>query len=204
MRQRGFSLLEMVVALSLVASVCLLMGEGLRFAGVSTAKAERRTGDLQDFVTTRRVLSDWLHHLDTPDQTNGGAPLVGDKSRISFFSLAPSFPTGRGHYSIVLELNEQNDGGAELVAYRRDASTTARPAEKVSLIQFKEEAAFSFALKGETAWRDRWLASDPAPDFVRLQSGKTEFVFDVPASLSQGCFTRTGGLVRLSSECAKR
>ena len=97
MKERGFTLLEMLIALSIVAALLAILLGGLRVGlaawrqGDERAEAHQHLRSVAELLT-RSVAGIFPYRMAPPA---GGSPVVqfqGEERRLAFVTLAPPFP----------------------------------------------------------------------------------------------------------------
>lgn len=166
--QRGFTLVELLIALALAGLVALLLLSATRLAALGAdrvaATAER--------LKTRRALDDLLRRalasaIASPLLPNT-PPLVGGPDQIEFLSLAED--SGAGLYRIRLAV-ERAGGGSALVLSRSRAAGAGAPERTTlaALIASFAIAYFGAPAAGEApAWHERWEGTRALPTLVRI------------------------------------
>jgi prepilin-type N-terminal cleavage/methylation domain-containing protein len=167
MRQAGFSLVEVLVALALTALVMVVLfaGVGLGLRGIGSV--EGAAGDLD----TRRNLEAVLRR-QLAAAYPGFGPLtrepgfVGAPQAVSFLAL--NGPDGPGLARVWLVLEDGNDG-------RRLVLSRTRPGGGlVRAVLARHVASFRLAYLGAPnreagrGWHDRWEGSRNLPELVRV------------------------------------
>jgi general secretion pathway protein J len=179
--ERGFTLLELVVAMTLLGFILVLLFGGLRLGSQSWDAAEQRLaaasqlGVAQDFV--RRELSQIypLRWKPLPEQP---VAFVGEPHAIRFAGPVPSRLGLSGINFIVLEA-AQVDDEQQLVMRSGPPKPDAQDfsqledADKVVLAEDVDEVTFSYFgaedEEAEPTWREEWLQPQKLPTLIRLR-----------------------------------
>ena len=166
---RGFTLVEVLVALALTGIVTLLMLGALRGAtlGLDRLSARVDTFDQRHGIAAllRRELAAAIAAGNGPGELSGFA---GEPQRLAFITTAGG--AGAGLYRIDLAY-----AGGELVLTRRAADPTALPQEARSVLA-RGLVGFRLAYYGAAppdtapAWHDRWETARVLPRLVRITS----------------------------------
>jgi prepilin-type N-terminal cleavage/methylation domain-containing protein len=183
--QSGVTLVEIVVALAVVALTLGIAASGLRLLG--------RTGQRGAEVVARHdVLSRGIDVLrrdierlervvwkrdDTPELA-----FHGDAGRLVFVAVEPSFPTEAGPYFLIYAVQQRRDGAVLTRArapYRTSVPDIRRLAGRDSVAVIEGPYRLRFLFLERKEGRQRWLPqwSDPQrlPELVSLEiSGLTE------------------------------
>ncbi len=186
-RQRGFTLLEILIAMTLLGLLMAMLFGGLRLGTRAWEASDVRSADLarleavQGFI--RRSLTGAYPLLRTgDDDTKRRIAFTGGAQAVAFTALMPAHFGVGGFYTITLTVEDGVDG-ARLVfrrqLYRSGDEEAPPPApagtdeekEKILLdgISKAEFSYFGIADKEETpSWRDEWQDPKSLPDLVRL------------------------------------
>jgi prepilin-type N-terminal cleavage/methylation domain-containing protein len=180
--EQGFSLMEMLVSLVILALVLAFLPGAFRLARqvwTATALMDRDSGHDAglDFLETRLAEA-------MPLFEPGKAGLVnilfsGSEDRLRFVAPSRNGPAGGGLYSYTIELRPLADGRASslvvLVApylgpVREGAN--APPVEEQVLADEVTSAEFRYfgrpELRKPAAWQPAWKRTDALPDLVQL------------------------------------
>ena len=198
-RQSGFSLLEMIVALSILSVVMLASMEALRFAGATTSRAEAVRAETSELLVTRRVLSQWINAAYVEPLTATGASFEGEAARLSFRTIEPSFPTGRGVYDVVLGISLDEDQ-----LYRLRATRVQSGLSYTSVL-WESDAPIEWRYSERGVWRRDWPSSfGRAPDAVALTvDGARLMSFRPAAKIAGACLSRSasGARIEIAEAC---
>ena len=170
----GFTLVELLVALTVMALVMGLLTNSLQFslkaAGAVEAEINGAVSAHQGQRAFRRQLQ-----MAMPVRRAGSDELdfSASKDAVEFVSALPGLTGTDGLYHVALRIID----GQLLMSYRSFIDTrehgeaNAEPGEAV-LLQGFERAQFSFLDARRVAaveWADEWRYTDRLPDAVRLQ-----------------------------------
>lgn len=177
--QAGFTLMELLVAITLLSLLSLVLTSSLRF-GLSawargTEHAERVDQVLlvQDFL--RRTIADAYPYFLPSDPTRGGGHVdfSGSARSLRFLASAPIALGGRGRVRFEIS-SVGSPGRLDLVVVT--APELAAPAairERKALISNVEAIELAYFGKRRSdrfaAWRDAWEAEPELPQLVRLK-----------------------------------
>lgn len=155
--RRGFTLIEMLLALSL-GGLVLLVAHRL-FAGVTdgTRRLDEARVALDRMSNARRWLVEAFGSLDVG--SNGAGGFTGRPEQVEFasWSLDARGRHQRGRVSLLVE--------GELLVARASAG------EPIALVDSVQGLAFDYLLEpgAQTRWVREWLSSVSAPVAVRLR-----------------------------------
>lgn len=179
-RANGFTLIEVVIAISLLALGLAIAFGTLRSASRATARAEasaqreERLRAVQGFLRTQ--LSAALPIPFEFDGESGAATFLRvDEGKLEFVGTMPGYLARGGPYLQTLEL-VPGEGGQKLLFQHQQLTTDggAEPErEPVVLLEGIEEAAFEVRTLDEHAkpgrWQGKWDVSAQLPPQMRLR-----------------------------------
>lgn len=203
-KQSGFTLIEIMVGLSiLVVAMGLLFG-GLRLGNRAWDKAEKNTAEQNAYMTTYRLANNWLGRL-YPAITMGRLEpeyaFYGDDRQVRFTAFMPPYPTLGGLYIVELSIenirDEQDQDIQALVLRRRAFDAEADfelafsedfdPEEQHILLEIAEgQMAFEYFTRAEVDYDDYWTSDvdleEGFPNLIRLKFSSAGDGFDNRAS----------------------
>jgi len=182
-RERGFTLIELMVSLTILGVILGLLGAGLRVIAKNWDVNSERIETLDMVSRAADILNRDASGLLRIVATLGNSSrflFTGTPDRLAFVTLEPPYPSAAGPYFISYSV-ALNGSDAELVRARApylrgmQAFPGATPANRVRLLQGPFRYKFSYAQKtsGGGKWLDVWPTATRIPDLIRLQ------VFDV-------------------------
>lgn len=178
-RQRGFTLLEILLALVLLAFVMLGAWGAVRGATRVTHSADAVMARSEAVRTVQQFLRHYLGAAQPqPFVAAGGSAarlFLGDATSLQYVAPLPMQSGHAGLYVQVLSLQKTASGAVLRLAWRpyaNDASAPAAPTEHVLLTdlrggKFQYLAAAAFGKPA--AWRDDWQAVNSLPLAVRIR-----------------------------------
>jgi prepilin-type N-terminal cleavage/methylation domain-containing protein len=184
-REHGFTLVETLVSLVILALMLSLLPAAIRMAERQSAT----TDGLEREIAETAALDAFCHRLSAAlttferDSTGALQPtLVGDANRLTFVAAAPMGPDGGGTYRYTIA---SANGSLNLLTERYDANANAngpsdperpripRPSSQRSLMAGILSVTFSyFGKSGETGalgWSTDWHDSDLFPVLIRME-----------------------------------
>jgi general secretion pathway protein J len=183
-RQRGFTLIEVVLAMVLLGTMLLLLYSGLSFAlrswdaadVVGRGTADRRIGE--NFL--RRELTE-IFPMRFKDAMAVKVAFAGDANRLRFVSTRPVGATLGGLSLVNVEVEGDARRRERHLVMRRampdDAATDFGPLDKAEqptiLVMHVDSAVFSYFGAendfSEPKWMDAWPYPNRVPQMVRLR-----------------------------------
>ncbi len=190
--EAGYSLVELIVALAIIAGLSLSLAEALRFSAQTMSRAATLREGAGEMLVARRVLGEWFGAAQAhPDADGRAIDFIGDAERVQFRTLAPAFPTARGFYEITLEIKRARGGGRRLQIYRRAEGAKEAPYES-TLFDGAESLDFSY-LAPDGGFRAQWSNASAPPRLVKLTVDGRSLTFPVPSRISSACLSSRGG-----------
>lgn len=175
-RMRGFSLLEVLLATSLLAAALLLAFGVLRAAGASVARGEAMSQRNEQMRSVSMLLRTRLQGaLGTvfgfDPETGNALRFVGDATSMQFVAELPDYFGRGGPYLQTFKINKRSDAAtleAGFQALSGDQVMPATlPAEPV-LVGVKA-VRFEYRGLGENGQPTQWAAQWPYPEALPLQ-----------------------------------
>ena len=183
---RGFTLVELLVALTLMAVAVGLLTNSLRFSSKTVEVVESWVAEVAAFHQSQHALRRLLQQAlpvarpDSEKRDNFADAAKLDfeaaETRLDFIAPLPGLADGPGLYRVSIRIDTGGQRGRLLMSYQSYlGSTGSYPDEAASnelvLLQGFSDARFSFldtrqALAAD--WVDNWQYEDRFPDLVRL------------------------------------
>lgn len=182
-REAGFTLLELLIAFTLLAMLLALLAGGLRFSatawqkGVGKIDAVTEVGLVQQLL--RRLLSEALPLRPFVEQDSPSIAFSGDADNVSFLGFAPAQAVPGGLYQIGLAI-EGDRGDRNLVMSWRRLTFEGRDFapwdenQRSVLMAGIDSGAFAYfgpdgPDRANPSWRDLWKDPSALPVRVRLR-----------------------------------
>jgi general secretion pathway protein J len=177
--QSGVTLIEIVVALAVVALTLGIAAGGLRLLG--------RSGERGAAVVARHdvlsrgidVLRRDIERLERVVWKRGATPefvFNGDVQRLTFVAIEPPFPTEAGPYFLIYAVRQRPDGAVltrERAPYRASVTDIRRLAgsDPVSIIEGPYRLRFLYLERkeGRQRWLPQWSDPQRLPELISLE-----------------------------------
>jgi general secretion pathway protein J len=161
--QRGFTLIEIVLALSIVGALLVIMFGGLRVGMGAWRRGEDRAELLEhernvDQMVDQAVTASYLYQPGTSPGTQTGILFEGASDRVAFVTVAPPVPPSApiAFTAVTISLETSSTPG---LAIRQKALPNSEPFEAVLPI-FVDHAVtglrFRYLRQVGGEWEERW------------------------------------------------
>jgi general secretion pathway protein J len=180
-RSGGFTLVELLVAITLFALLAVALFGGLRFGMRATEAGTARLDWSAEIAAAagflRSELADAQPLDKTDDDGNKVVAFEGESDSIEFVASTPA-PLAEGGWHVVHLALEPGPGGGRLVVRARlvradGGEATEGPAARSVLLEHVSSldiAYFGALAEGDTPdWHDRWEDAAQLPALVRLR-----------------------------------
>jgi general secretion pathway protein J len=162
-RQRGFTLIEVVIALSIVGALLVIMFGGLRVGLGAWSRGEERAEVLEhernvDLLLDRAVTGSYLYRPETGPENKTGILFQGDPDKLAFVTVAPPVPASVpiAFTAVTVSLETGDHPGLTI---RQKALPNENPFESVPpVIVAPGVTALRFRYLREEGgdWEERW------------------------------------------------
>jgi general secretion pathway protein J len=174
---RGFTLIEVVVALAILSLCTMVLYQGLEVALSGWRTAVSRSVDQDSVTTAQRFLRARLESLSPfrPGASGGAAAAVtGTDQELEFTGAAPS-AMGPGELRYELRLRRGRAGNEFLVRWRRAwdgrIDRVADAWHEEAILQDARSLEFQYLAIDPVAgptWRSEWRSRTAAPALIRV------------------------------------
>ena len=182
---RGFTLVELLVALTIMAIVMGLLMNSIRFSTKTADAVESKISTIESFHQSQRALKRQLQLATPVLNTDSEAPNVLDftakSTQLDFVAPVPGASIGAGLFRVTLRIEDDarvgGHGGRLIMSYRPYVDAFAHAANKmdsneVVLLDNFSYARFSFfdaQRLNNNHWSNTWQLGERMPDLVRLR-----------------------------------
>ncbi|MFQ5534659.1 MAG: prepilin-type N-terminal cleavage/methylation domain-containing protein [Sphingomonadales bacterium] len=177
----GFTLIEVLVALSVVALVFTVLFASLRLGARFQDKAEGTMEQAAEFQTTHRLFRRLLtraYPLTHGDEDDKRYAFEGAQNKIRFVAIMAAYPGQPGPHLFAFEFTDGRDGNQLRVTRRlfspgEDTFSDGNVAEDIVLVTGPVSGGFAYFDADESgaegSWHNEWAARDRLPQLVRLR-----------------------------------
>ena len=176
----GFTLLEMLVALTILSFIFVLMFGALRLGARSWTAGEAAVERIEEFQTSYGLIRRLVERAFPMAWGEPGAlhfAFEGEPKTLRFVALFPAYPGLPGPQLVTFDAAKASRG-EELrlswVPFSRDEAATldAEPIEDIVLVPGPVEIEFDYFGpiddNGEPEWQRSWKSEDDFPRLIRL------------------------------------
>jgi general secretion pathway protein J len=186
--QGGFTLLELVISMTMMAIILLITGAAIRLGVKSADSGERRIMSLERFRVSLNIVDSQLQ-AELPLVTTGGD--LSDNYVFKGDSVSMNFPSNfslwgnlRGSVNVSYKVKRDQWGKQDL--YVEEQSTGTASQGEVKLFEFFDRIYFEYFYKDPTEeqgnWVEEWENTQTVPEKIRLHlvNGATDMSFIIP------------------------
>jgi general secretion pathway protein J len=206
--EQGFTLIEMLVAVSLLAMLMGVLFSGLDLAShhlaSQSARLDRASRSALVQTVLRAELSDALPLRDPGVGPLGNIAFDGRGDGVTFVGPSPASVTSGGLQKLSIEFGDYNRGQGRLLAFwSLFGSADDGAARRSVLLDQVGRVSFSYfgSLSGEPPdWQQSWENTTKLPSLIRVSvefaDGEVMPEFVVALRLSDGVASQVSAIVR--------
>ena len=180
-REDGFTLVEVLVSLVLLALVLAVLAGGLRFARGTWGAADK-LDELAGYAMAERFLRARLGEaMPVYEHSAAGTVRVafqGSGDTLSFVAPASNGPAGAGLYRYVLEAAPAQVLAVRLAPYQPKQGRGEADLSRHELLRGVQSVAFRYfgpsQLGGAPAWHAAWTRTDALPNLVEISIARDD------------------------------
>ncbi len=207
MNRKGFTLLEMVMAVAILAAIAGIITGALRLASTSTERGEDEVARMARLKAGIDIVDRVIRSADPtaiPVGDNTAPYFRGERDRLRLLSLAPPSPVpGSGFRLVCFSGGATRDAAGLAVAdaspFRQDGADAWEGTNDVRvLLPGAEDVVFSYSPgptpEGTWEWQETWDSRDSGrfPGAVRVQFTMPSASGPLRTSLVVPVFTEAG------------
>ena len=184
--ERGFTLLELVIAITLVATILLVISGAVRLAYRSMGTGERKMESLERFRASLTVIDSQIQSgIPLTYEDNGVKRLYFEGSRSSLkFATNYSIWSGRSGY-VIVQYTVSPDQNGKLTMYATENVIGTAMKRQTMLLAGLDQMYFEYLSRDiveEGQWIDQWTDDSKTPEMIRLRllSGSRDFSIIIP------------------------
>ncbi len=171
--QKGFTLLELIISITLIGIVMLIVFGAMRLGYRSIEKAERTVDFLERVRTSLNILEAQMQsQIPLTYEEDGERKIyfVGQKESVQFSTNYSIWSGQRGYVKVIY--NVEQDAYGRRALYATENTISLEDTRKTMLLDGIESVSFKYffkdPLKVEGEWRDEWTETSFLPEMVSL------------------------------------
>jgi len=178
-QSRGFTLLELLVALLLLSLIFLLLTSGLQFGTRAWNAGQEEPNSTSEVVAVQQLLRRELSEarpliIEATRTAHRHVFFVGNQNSVRFIAPVPEHLGVGGLYEVALYLTD--DGGSTNrleMSWRLFRGAEGSEVRRVALLDKVAQIQFSYfgrpLLQEPPRWYDDWQNLESLPDLIRMQ-----------------------------------
>ena len=195
---RGFTLLEVIISITILGIALSLLLAGFRFTSKAWEASAGKSQEIADLQVVHRLFTGMLSRafpVALDDEDEPAFAFDADENHVRFTTYMPPYPDRAGLYTV--EFFIVRDGDNEQLRLKREPFESQTfldgaedKAEDVLLMEADTRIAFSYFSGQQTEedgeWQDAWENIDQLPLMVRLSfEAANEGTLDWPDIISR-------------------
>lgn len=177
--EAGFTLLELLISMTLLGLLMVVMLGGLRFGVRAWERNDAHSTATDDVRQAQALLRREIAHayplfiMKQEDLANRHVDFEGTEDRVSFLAPAPQMLGSAGWARISFERAEAQGRPALFMSVTPELASTSRPVGEV-LVRGLKGLSFSYfgrdEPRGSPSWHARWVNAKWMPQLIRIQA----------------------------------
>lgn len=172
---KGFSLLELVIALALLGFIAVAMTDGIRFGARAWEASEQKVESVERLQGAQNLLRSLLQRA-LPRELDPAFAIDldlfrGTATALTFTANAPSAFGAEGLTRF--ELRVEGEAAAQRLMLSWQGATSAAPAKARELLAGAERIDIAYATRDQSGvfrWSDSWSDQSGAPALVMIRA----------------------------------
>ncbi len=200
-RPRGFTLIEILIAMSILSVVIVILGGAMRLGIRSVEKGEREASEIERLRSVVLVMDRQIQSIIPSSREIEGERVVwfeGDERRCLFLTDASLWGRKEGLVEVSYGVEEDGSEGVRMTLQERPP--WGEDGLETVLLEGLEEARFAYYYTdqdGEGQWTESWERKDLFPESIALTIRTARYehrlIFPLMRSGGTGKVTRTEG-----------
>jgi general secretion pathway protein J len=175
--ERGFTLVELLVAMTVLGLISLALLGSLRFGATAWNRSDGQGGSVEQIelaeTVLRRALVSAYPYLSASDPTDPHILFAGTDSRISFLAPAPEALGGVGFARFTIAAEPGESGVRLMIGATLELATDGVAARPPSvLVKGLDRVSFAYygtdGPEAAPAWHDSWNDRFALPGMIRI------------------------------------
>ncbi len=187
----GFTLLELVISITMMAIILLIVGAAMRLSLRSVDHGERRIASIERFRASLNIVEAQIES-QLPVKAQGtditASVFYGDSDSMQFPSNFSLWGNQRGYVTVSYKVVTDEFGKQDL--YLQESGTGLPTRGEVKLFELFDRIYFDYFYKDPAeekgSWVEQWQPTDSAPGRIRLHlvNGEKEMSFIIPVKVT--------------------
>jgi prepilin-type N-terminal cleavage/methylation domain-containing protein len=173
-KEKGFTLLELLISMTLFLLVIVILGSALRLGFRSIGAGERRIDTLERYRSSYRIVMTQLQSSAplTYDDEDGAKKfyLKGDATHLQFATNQSIWGGEAGCVIVSYRLETGNEGKS--ILYASERSINREEAQEIKLFDDLKSLSFSYfgrdATEEEGKWSEEWSDNTKYPEQIKV------------------------------------
>jgi general secretion pathway protein J len=172
-RQQGFTLLELMVSMTLFLLVVVILGGALRLGFRSISAGEKKIDALERFRSSFGIITNQLQSAVPLTYEEDGAKkyyLKGDATNLQFATTQSIWGGEKGCIIVSYRLESGNEG--KLILYASERSVGMEQAQEIKLFDDLKVLSFSYfgreVMEEEGKWMEEWTDNTKYPEQLKV------------------------------------
>jgi len=173
-REKGFTLLELLISMSLFLLVIVILGGALRLGFRSISASEKRMDVLERFRTSYGIVMTQLQSSAplTYDDEDGAKKfyLKGDATNLQFATNQSIWGGDKGCVIVSYRLETGDEG--KLILYAKERSVDKEEVQEIKLFDDLKTLSFSYfgreAAEVDGKWTEEWSDNTKYPEQIKV------------------------------------
>lgn len=173
-REHGFTLLELLISITMLSVIFLIVGSAVRLGLRSVDSGERRIGSLERFRASLNIVESQVQsELPVASQAladNSNVVFKGDGESMEFPSNFSLWSGQRGYVTVSYKVSTDAFGKQDL--YMEESAVGAEKRGEVKLFEFFDRIYFDYFYTAPTEekgnWVEQWPDETRVPEKIRL------------------------------------
>ena len=187
----GFTLLELIISITMMAVILLIIGTAMRLGLRSVESGEKRMASVERFRASLNIVESQIQsQLPVKAQGTDTTSFVfqADSDSVQFPSNFSLWGNQRGYVTVSYKVLTDEFGKQEL--YLQESGTGIPKSGEVRLFEFFDHIYFDYFYKDPAeekgSWVGQWQWTDSLPEKIRLHlvNGAKEMSFMIPVKVS--------------------
>ncbi|MBF0559066.1 MAG: prepilin-type N-terminal cleavage/methylation domain-containing protein [Nitrospirae bacterium] len=185
--EAGFTLLELLLSITMIGLILLLTGAAVRLGMRSVASGEKRMAAIDRFSSALNIVDAQLQsqlNVAKADASDTTPAFKGESTSMQFSSIFSIWGYQKGYVNVTYRVVQDQFGKQELHA--EESAIGSVPRGELKLFQYFDRIYFDYynkkAAEQEGSWSEQWQDPSSVPEKIRLHlvAGNSEISLIIP------------------------